>query len=492
MKSSIAHALLAMLMVLFNLSLPAAAKEGVIEINGVVQSMPASGLIGAWTIAGRNVRTDGATVIKQEVGAIGVGALVEVKGRDEGNGVTLATDIEVKQGAAPPPGGVNNGELTGVIESLPAGTLVGQWTVAGRKVQVLTTTVLKQELGGFAVGTTVEVHGTVASDGSLTASIVEVKSGGVIAPPMAASTLEIIGPVESLPASGPNGTWRIAGRDVLVGSTTVLDNEHGAFAVGATVEVKGSPNASGVLVATRIERVAGNGAPVPPLKYWGAIDALPATPGFVGVWRVSGRTVNVGASTTLRVNNGPIVVGAIVEVDGWLQADGTVEAQEIETRASIGLLAGQGALAVEYFNAALGHYFVTAFPAEIETLDTGAFGGAWKRTGETFRTGGNAAVCRFYGMPPKGPDSHFFTADAAECEHVMSQWQAWTYEAHAFATTQPAAGVCATGLLPVRRFYNNPGSGADMNHRYVTSAAVAAEMRGKGWIEEGVVMCATQ
>jgi len=103
MKSSISHALLVMLMVLFNFSLPAAAKEGVIEINGVVQSMPASGLIGAWTIAGRNVRTDGATVIKQEVGAIGVGALVEVKGRDEGNGVTLATDIEVKQGAAPPP-----------------------------------------------------------------------------------------------------------------------------------------------------------------------------------------------------------------------------------------------------------------------------------------------------------------------------------------------------------------------------------------------------
>ena len=143
-------------------------------------------------------------------------------------------------------------------------------------------------------------------------------------------------------------------------------------------------------------------------------------------------------------------MGAIVEVDGWPQADGTVEAQEIETRTTIGSLAGQGPLAVEFANAALGHYFLTAFPDEIAVLDAGAFGGAWKRTGESFRTGGAAAVCRFYGMPPKGPDSHFFTVDAAECAFVMAQWQAWTFEAHAFATT-PA--TC-------RRVRGGPRSGA--------------------------------
>jgi hypothetical protein len=192
----------------------------------------------------------------------------------------------------------------------------------------------------------------------------------------------------------------------------------------------------------------------------------------------------------LRVNNGPIAVGAIVEVDGWLQADATIEAHEIETRASVGALDGQGPLAVEYFNAALSHYFVTAFPSEIALLDGGAFGGAWTRTGESFRTGGTAAACRFYGAPPKGPDSHFFTVDASECEHVMVTWQAWTYEAHAFATTPAVNGACAPGLVAVRRFYNNPASGAAMNHRYVTSAAAAAEMRGRNWIDEGVVMCA--
>ncbi len=468
----------------------AAAKDGVVEINGVVQAMPASGLIGDWTIAGRAVRTDAATEIKQQLGAIGVGAVVEVKGVDAGGGVTLATTIEVKQGVSTPPPGAPSGDFTGAIQSMPAGTLIGTWTIAGRTVQVLTTTVLKQELGGFAIGAIVEVHGTVESGAIVTASVIEVKSGGAPAPVPSNGALEVMGVVEALPASGLVGTWRIAGRSVVVGTATVLDAEHGAFAVGVTVEAHGTADAAGALAATRIERVAGNGAPVPALLFWGTIETLPATPGFIGVWKVSGRNVNVSASTALRVNNGPIVVGAIVEVDGWQQADGTVEAHEIETRSSIGSLVGQGPLAVEYVNAALGHYFLTAFPAEIAVLDGGAFGGAWKRTGESFRTGGAAAVCRFYGMPPKGPDSHFFTVDAAECAHVMSAWQAWTFEGHAFAITPATAGACAAGLVPVRRFYNNPAAGADMNHRYVTSAAAATEMRGKGWVDEGVVMCA--
>ena len=105
MTVNMLRAFAALLMLVLPLALPTAAiaKDGVVEINGVVQAMPASGLVGAWTIAGRAVRTDAATVIKQQLGAIGVGALVEVKGVAEANGVTLATTIEVKQATAGPP-----------------------------------------------------------------------------------------------------------------------------------------------------------------------------------------------------------------------------------------------------------------------------------------------------------------------------------------------------------------------------------------------------
>ena len=70
--------------------------------------------------------------------------------------------------------------------------------------------------------------------------------------------------------------------------------------------------------------------------------------------------------------------------------------------------------AVEYFNAALGHYFVTADRGEIDKLDSGVTRG-WVRTGESFKVmfGEEAAtnafaVCRFYGLPSAGIDSHFF------------------------------------------------------------------------------------
>src|SRR4029079_17679853 len=80
---------------------------------------------------------------------------------------------------------------------------------------------------------------------------------------------------------------------------------------------------------------------------------------------------------------------------------------------------------VEYYNAALDHYFVSGLAPDIDALDTGRFGG-WVRTGFTFNAfptqasaGGNASpVCRFY-IPPQHGDSHFFSASQAECDDVL-------------------------------------------------------------------------
>jgi hypothetical protein len=77
-----------------------------------------------------------------------------------------------------------------------------------------------------------------------------------------------------------------------------------------------------------------------------------------------------------------------------------IEAQKIETQGSVGAMAvSAGGRRIRECWA--GHFFVTAATAEIAALDAGAFGG-WQRTGQTFNVGGTAAVCRFYGMPPKG------------------------------------------------------------------------------------------
>jgi hypothetical protein len=127
--------------------------------------------------------------------------LVEVKGTEEASGTVLATTIEVKQGVlTPPPVGGDAGDFTGAIQSLPTGSLLGQWSIAGRAVQVVSTTRLDQERGGFAVGVTVEVHGTVSPGGIVTASVIEVKAGGTSVPPVAGNALEVMGTIEALAA----------------------------------------------------------------------------------------------------------------------------------------------------------------------------------------------------------------------------------------------------------------------------------------------------
>src|SRR5437773_12057822 len=76
---------------------------------------------------------------------------------------------------------------------------------------------------------------------------------------------------------------------------------------------------------------------------------------------------------------------------------------------------------VEFYNALLDDYFVTANAAEISDLDTGVHPG-WLRTGYRFLAyadapsapAGASPVCRFYVQPAFG-DSHFYSADRQEC-----------------------------------------------------------------------------
>jgi YVTN family beta-propeller protein len=78
---------------------------------------------------------------------------------------------------------------------------------------------------------------------------------------------------------------------------------------------------------------------------------------------------------------------------------------------------------IEYYNAPLDHYFMTASTSDINLLDGGAFAG-WERTQQTFlayraqSTSGLSPVCRFY-MPPQHGDSHFFSALPAECAFLV-------------------------------------------------------------------------
>jgi hypothetical protein len=157
----------------------------------------------------------------------------------------------------------------------------------------------------------------------------------------------------------------------------------------------------------------------------------------------------------------------------------------------------------EFYNAVRDHYFMTASDAEKMALDTGVFPG-WVRTGQSFKAyaAGSSAggsinpVCRYYGSPAAGLDSHFYSGSAQECflVHAVFPTQ-WIYESdNVFQIALPdtSSGACPMGTIPVYRVWNHR---VDSNHRYTTSTAIRDSMLALGYVAEGygpmaVIMCA--
>jgi uncharacterized protein (DUF1800 family) len=169
--------------------------------------------------------------------------------------------------------------------------------------------------------------------------------------------------------------------------------------------------------------------------------------------------------------------------------------------AALGALFAQGAAAIEptanvieYYSASLNHFFITANPDEAAMLDQGLVIKGWTRTGVTWSAWANAGdsataapVCRFFGTPGKGPNSHFYTADANECA-VVKQNPGWTFEAIAFYIEVPQVGACSTGTTPVYRSFYPGADVSQSNHRFLPDMTMFEHMAGSS-ILEGLVMC---
>jgi len=149
-------------------------------------------------------------------------------------------------------------------------------------------------------------------------------------------------------------------------------------------------------------------------------------------------------------------------------------------------------VAIEYFHAEFGHYFVTANGSEIAILDRpGTLG--WTRTGQSFPVYDPAPpplvpVCRFWSDQSFAPkSSHFYTPYASECGQVKRD-PTWLFEGNAFYARlpegTPGARTCPQGMAALYRAYND-GKGAAPNHRYTTDAATLDAMVAQGWVMEG-------
>ena len=167
-------------------------------------------------------------------------------------------------------------------------------------------------------------------------------------------------------------------------------------------------------------------------------------------------------------------------------------------------VAGSKVLVEEFFDAAIGHYFLTASPLEQAALGAPPFAD-WQPTGRAFNAydpttsppDASEPVCRFFNDHFGGIGTHFY-ALPDDCHQVLTSFPDWTLEdPRAFYMLVPSAdGTCPDGSVPVFRLFNN-GMGGAPNHRFVTSLDDRAAMLAQGYIAEGmgalgVAMCAPQ
>ena len=402
------------------------AQDGV-QLYGIISSRPAGGDTGLWIVSSVTVSVTAQTVLVEQVGPLVEGAWIQVQGKVDNSGQLVArrvrtisqrhnqrvkgvlegmteTDLRVggiylkrdantKLEGNPTVGKpvevdakmvagssllavkieADNGEhededrhtveFVGRVKSLPSGTLIGEWEVDGRRVQVSAVTQIDEHKGLVDVGVLVKVEGTRNSDGSITALEIAVKRGEEEdnKPGEDHQYIRFVGLIEALPASGLLGEWTVDGKTVVVTERTELD-DNATFVISDTVKVKGYIETDGSVAAREIEKEdeGGHGGDGEEVKFTGKIDALPAGD-LLGEWTVDGKTVLVNPQTELKGTG--FAEGDTVQVEGRKQADGVVIAKQIEKQDG-------GGQDVE-------------FTGEIEALPADGLLGEWTVDGKT-------------------------------------------------------------------------------------------------------------
>ena len=197
-----------------------------------------------------------------------------------------------------------------------------------------------------------------------------------------------------------------------------------------------------------------------------------------------GTVVMPGASCSLQMQAAPSSSGAVASQLALFTNDGFYEialaANGVSGTTTVG---GPTVEVVEYYNAALDHYFITWIAAEMANLDAGLTPTRWTRTGRTFKAfaasqSATSQVCRFY-IPPDGgrlallrPRRRRVQRDAAGATRTSCS------RTRATCTSScRRRATCPAGTQPIYRVFNNR---PDANHRYTIDRAVRDQMVAQG------------
>ena len=276
-------------------------------VEGPVTAVDATA--GTLVVAGQSVLVDADTSFDDNIpgaslAGLVAGDFVEVAGFLDASGAVRATRIEKK-----PAGGIV--EVNGVVSQLNAAT--SRFRINALEVSYATAVLEDFPNGQISNGDFVEVKGTTFVAGVLQATKVEKKGPG--ADDDGDAQREIEGLITRF-ASATD--FDVAGRPVTTTPGTVYENGSATdLALNLKVEVEGTPNASGVLVARKVSiRRAGN------IRVTSQVDSVDAA---AGTLVVLGITIKVDQITRLEDKSdaddesfslADISVGDYVEVRG--------------------------------------------------------------------------------------------------------------------------------------------------------------------------------
>ncbi len=245
-------------------------------VEGPISSL--NTVAGTFTVLGQPVRVTGSTVFDNRLSPASVaglsnGQVVEISGFVDANGVIAATRIEPKA-----TGGTL--EVTGTLTTLDnnARTFrIGALVVDFSQAQI--------DNGPLVENRLVEAKGTtIAANGSLVATRVEMRT-------LAAGANNAFGEIEGLVTRfAGNNDFDVAGRRVSTDASTQFIQNGLTLGLNVKVEVEGTFNAAGVLVARKVELKPDNSA-----RITAQIDNINAAANQLTVFGV---TVTVNAATT--------------------------------------------------------------------------------------------------------------------------------------------------------------------------------------------------
>jgi hypothetical protein len=305
---------------------------------------------GSVIVNGVRYSTTGATItIDDQPGTesdLRVGQVVRVEGRLDAGGATgTATRISYDD------------DVEGPIESIDVAA--GRLVVLGQTVKVGPSTsfddrISPRSLSGLAVGDRIEVSGLISAGGLIEATRIELKS--------ASSAVELKGTVSSVDTVARR--LRINEQQVDYSSAQLSNFPSGQPGNGDLVEVKGSVNGSGVLVATRIERR--NASLAGTTDDSAEIEGLVTRYVSAADFDVAGQRVTTTASTVYEGGTATnLALDANVEIEGGFDATGRVVARKVQFRQQSDVeLAG----AVEAVNASAGTLVVLGVTVRTNSL----------------------------------------------------------------------------------------------------------------------------